>query len=174
MRRNKSKLLPVTDEDIDRYKYTVIFCHGQTHREEAIPEWFMSTHITMVDSNPDVYPDVVGKFSSFKTLNDLGLFRYDYVTGIHCPVYLGLENARIFIRGARWLLKKGGELIFPHFLLILARQISKELRKKNSRELEKTILKDYQSQVETEIKLLILEENYSDYRISNEDVIFVA
>jgi len=98
----------------NQQKYGVIFCHGQTHGYKNIPNWVPRDVIwTMVDVNPNTHPHLVGSLGSVKTLQKLGFFRWDYVLLMNCPIYAHSVKIRQAIRSGRWLLRPGGQLLFP-------------------------------------------------------------
>ena len=83
----------------------VLLCHGHAHTPPIIPltddvEW------TMVDISPASKPDIIGGFGSMETLQQLGLYQWDYVMSYYCPA-----NDSSLYRGARYLLNNKGKFI---------------------------------------------------------------
>lgn len=130
-------------DEITTEKLGIIFCHGHAHRPPIIPsEVDKNTKWILVDIDEKTKPDVIGSYKSWKTINKLGLQKYDYVATYYCPIaYEPID----FISNVRWLLKSNGILyIIPNGLInkqeflrkqILLRLISENFGYKNFEEL---------------------------------------
>jgi hypothetical protein len=58
-------------------------------------------------------PHVVGYTRLLNDLSKLGLYQWDYVLLINCPISDSLVYIQLMCRAARWLLKNNGQLIHP-------------------------------------------------------------
>ena len=93
-------------------KKGVAFCHGHNHKPLQVPKGLENVKWTLVDVNPSSNPDIVGGFGSMETLQQLGLYSWDYVLEQYCPIR---SDFNTIFRGARYLLKTPGRFILNNF-----------------------------------------------------------
>ena len=92
----------------------IIMCHGHIHGTKKLPVWLpQNINWTLVDINSKYNPDIIASYKSFGDLQTLGLFSWDYILNQHCPAYGSIRNINEFLRAGRWLLRSGGQLLFP-------------------------------------------------------------
>ncbi len=92
----------------------LIFCSGQLSVRELPAYLPQGVNWTTLDTNLQSQPDIFGSYSSFPTLQQVGLFSWDYVYVRGCPVGVSATDYQNIIRSARWLLKRGGQVYIPN------------------------------------------------------------
>ena len=119
------------ETDVPDFKYSnissnnikrgIIFCHGKEHRSPVIPLSIAKENIQwkLVDISPASNPDIIGDYTSWSTIESLGLRSYDYIISHYCPIAGNIHNFVVFMRNMRWLLKNGGSLFILPGITVL-------------------------------------------------------
>ena len=92
----------------------IAFCHGHNHKSLIVLQELEHVQWVLVDIDPNVKPDIVGSFDSMDTIQQLGLYSWNYVMSQNCPImFTGyFEN---LLKASKYLLKPHGKLIIPNF-----------------------------------------------------------
>jgi hypothetical protein len=107
-------------EDILAYKHLMIpFAYLTTGPAEERGLIFCQSHTMLPEGLPeDVDWHIVKReYQGFERLQRLGLFQWDYVVLVECPIMTSLVELEEALRAGRWLLRPGGQLLIAgnHF-----------------------------------------------------------
>lgn len=126
----------------------LILCSGRVSPRD-IPTYIpQGINWVTVNDNLQSEPDLLGSYSSFPSLQQLGLFSWDYVYVRGCPIGLSPVEYQNIIRAGRWLLKRGGHLYIPNYYLRSQDGIPEAIRLR-------------QTEAETQIERIRQEEFFS-------------
>lgn len=160
------------NNDIINKKNGVLYCHGNTHSMKNVNTLLKSLNLniyanwTTVDKVYTTLPDVTGDFKLLNTVFILGVFKYDYVITMYCPIYRSYLDIRIIIRNSRLLLREQGKLIIPKLIKSLVSILYGILIPSS-----KLNIKEYPN-VKNELNKIIELEYYTSYDINGIDIIF--
>lgn len=143
----------------------LILCSGRATLEKFPQSFPQAVNWTTVDTNLGSNPDIFGSYTSFPTLQQIGLFSWDYVYIQGCPIGLSPIEYQNVVRAARWLLKRGGQLSINRY---------------NPRVLEPGVAlppaaqREREQAIQTRIEQIRQEEFYSQAQIDGRRAIFTA
>jgi len=100
-----------------KFEKGIIMCHGRGQRQPRFPLWiakkYPNVEWTFVDRHSEIRPDIVSSYISMDDLKKIGLGKWDLIIDQHCPIMKSIHALRSFLRGCRYLVKKGGHVIIP-------------------------------------------------------------
>lgn len=102
----------------------IVMCHGHKHGTPILPCWIPSgSSIFLVDSDPNVDPDMEANFNHLNSILAIGREMYDAVVEQFCPIYGSPRTMLVYLCNLNHLIRPGGEMI-----ILLNRSLLKHCR----------------------------------------------